>query len=56
MLLSKGGLSSPTGDYRKKITANRYSEQRFSKRLYGNKEWICLTMLCLNKFSEYEGT
>jgi len=56
MLLIKGGLSSPTGDYRKKITANHYSKQQFSKRLDGNKEWICLNMLWLNKFSEYEGT
>ena len=56
MLLIKGGLPSPMGDYRKKITANHYYKQPFSKRLHGNKEWICLTMLWLNKFSEYKGT
>ena len=37
-MLTKGGLSSPTGDYKKK-PAN-HSKQRFSKRLYDNKEWI----------------
>ena len=40
MLLIKGGLSSPTGDYKNKITAN-HSNKQFSKRLYGNMGWIC---------------